>query len=77
MTQYGNREWVSLIEYILVDGRILSPYIIFKVVVHQRVWFNAYFKAHIAISLNGWTDNKIGLLWLQYFIKESAIGQQG
>ena len=36
MTQCGNREWVSLIECVSVDGRILSPYIIFKVVVHQR-----------------------------------------
>ena len=77
MTQCGNREWVSLIECVSVDGRILSPYIIFKAAVHQRAWFNAYPKAHIAISPNGWTDNKIGLLWLQHFAKESAIGQQG
>ena len=62
MTQYSNREWVSLIEYISVDGRILSPYIIFKAVVYQQAWFNAYPKAHIAISPNGWTNNKIGLL---------------
>ena len=77
MTQCGNREWVSLIECVSVGGRVLSPYIIFKAAVHQRAWFNAYPEAHIAISPNGWTDNKIGLLWLQHFAKESAIGQQG
>ena len=30
MTQYGNREWVSLIECILMDGRYLPLWIIFK-----------------------------------------------
>jgi hypothetical protein len=30
MTQHGSREWVSLIECISSDGRVLSPYVIFK-----------------------------------------------
>jgi hypothetical protein len=39
MTQYGNREWVSLIECISADGRLLSPWIIFKGKQQQKAWF--------------------------------------
>ena len=61
MMQCGNREWVSLIEAVSVVGEVLRPYIIFKAVNHQKSWTEAYPKATIACSLNGWTDNKIGL----------------
>ena len=30
ITQQGKREWVSLIECISSNGRVLSPYVIFK-----------------------------------------------
>jgi hypothetical protein len=29
-TQDGNREWYTLVEYILLKGKVLSPWIIFK-----------------------------------------------
>ena len=77
MTQCGSREWVSLIECVSVDGRILPPYIIFKAAVHQRAWLQAWPDANIAISQNGWTDNEIGYSWLEHFAKESASRQQG
>ena len=32
ITQPGNREWVSLIEAVLVGGKLIRPFIIFKAV---------------------------------------------
>ena len=65
MTQPGNREWVSVIECISLDGRRTRPWIIFKAKQHQRAWFSALPDAHIALSDNGWTDNEIGLEWFK------------
>ena len=36
MTQYGNREWVSLVECLSIDRRILQPWIIFKTKQKQK-----------------------------------------
>ena len=64
-SQPGNREWVSLIECISMDGRPLSPWIIFKAKQHQKAWNEALEAGEIAISDRGWTDNEIGLAWLE------------
>ena len=73
MTQLGNREWVSTIECILVDGRFIWLYIIFKAAIYKCAQFDAFPKANIAISENGWTDNEIRLLQLQHFAKETVV----
>lgn len=65
MVQPGNREWVSLIECISLDGRRTRPWVIFKAKQHQERWFSALPGVHIATSPNGWTDNEIGLEWLK------------
>jgi hypothetical protein len=65
MTQCGNREWVSLIECVSVSGRVLSPWVIFKGKVHQKAWRNRLNSGHIALSENGWTDDELGLEWLE------------
>ena len=65
ITQPGNREWTSLIECISMTGRKLRSWIIFKGVMLQRVWLDAYEEAHFTCSENGWINNEIGLLWLQ------------
>ena len=39
-TQQGSREWVSLVECISSDGRVLSPYVIFKAKVLLKDWYN-------------------------------------
>jgi hypothetical protein len=36
VTQYGNREWTSLIKCVSIDGRILSPWVIFKGVQYKK-----------------------------------------
>ena len=77
MTQPGNREWVSTIEAISGRGKLLQPFIIFKAVYHQIAWTHAFPEATIACTLNGWTDNEIGLAWLQHFAEETAVERQG
>jgi len=64
MTQYGNREWVSLIKCISMDGRYLPPWIIFKGKLIQKAWKEALKSGEITVSENGWTDNSIGYEWL-------------
>jgi hypothetical protein len=39
MTQPRGREWVSLIECICSNGRVLSPGIIFRAKQHLKSWF--------------------------------------
>ena len=78
MTQCGNREWVSLIECISMDGRVLKPWIIFKGKVQQKAWYEVLKEGHIAVSENGWTDNELGLAWIRKcFDPETKICQKG
>ena len=78
VTQPGNREWVSLIECISMDGRRLSPWVIFKAKQLQRAWYQVFKEGEITISDNGWTDNSIGLAWLQKcFHLETELTRKG
>jgi hypothetical protein len=43
-TQQGKREWVSLIECISSDGRVLSLYVIFKAKALNKDWYNEFRK---------------------------------
>lgn len=65
--QPGNREWVSLIECMSGDGFVLPAYIIFAGKQIQQAWGPAFgdLKAMIQVSEKGWTDNEIGVQWLQ------------
>ena len=61
-----------------MDGRILKPWIIFKAKQQQKAWHEVLKEGYIVLSENGWTDNKLGLTWLERcFAKETAIGQKG
>ena len=78
MTQPGNREWVSLIECVSMDGRRLTPFIIFKAKQLQKAWNDVLEEGEITVSDNGWTDNTIGLVWLQKcFHPETEITRRG
>jgi hypothetical protein len=59
MTQCDNRKWVSLIECISMDGRVLKSWIIFKGKLQQKAWYEILKEGHIALSENGWTDNEL------------------
>ena len=77
MTQPGNREWVSLIECISLDGRRIRPWVIFKAKQHQKAWFSTLPGVHIGLSDNGWTDNEIGVEWLEKcFELETQCGDE-
>jgi hypothetical protein len=65
MTTSGSREWVSLLECISAIGKALPPWVIFKGKVHKASWMKTLESGHIALSDTGWTDNELGLAWLQ------------
>jgi hypothetical protein len=65
MTQQGKREWVSLIECISLDGRVLSPFVIFKCKALLKDWYKNFPGGHIAASNRGWTDDELCLEWFQ------------
>ncbi|EGU71810.1 hypothetical protein FOXB_17681, partial [Fusarium oxysporum f. sp. conglutinans Fo5176] len=63
------RNWTSFIEAITADGRALTPGIIFKGKELQKQWFLDEFKQiadwYYITSPNGWTDDHIGIEWLE------------
>jgi len=66
--QDGNREMVTVIECISADGRVLPPLYIYKGSSHLVGWHtNVKIKddATFAWSPKGWTDDKLGLEWLE------------
>src|SRR5450432_3992596 len=78
--QPGNREWVTAIDCISTAGWALPPVIIFEGKVHQSTWYTEALPLDwtIAVSENGWTDNKLGLVWLQnVFEKHTAHRTKG
>jgi hypothetical protein len=78
MTPCGNLEWVSLIEYVFLHGRLLPSWVIFKGKMHQKAWYTHFTDGHIALSENGWTDNELGLKWLkECFHPETEKTQKG
>jgi hypothetical protein len=77
MTQPRNREWVSLVECISIDGRRTRLWVILKANQHQKAWFSTLPDAHIAVSVNGWTDNETGLEWIEkWFEPETRCGDE-
>jgi hypothetical protein len=68
LTQPGNREWVTVIESVNASGWALPPMIIFKGKMHQSSWYEngkLPYNWVIAVSENGWTNDKLGLTWLK------------
>jgi hypothetical protein len=69
--QDGSREWVSLLAAICADGTTLPPSIIFpsKNSTIQSHWVadieTGKHTIHVASSPSGWTNNDIGLAWLE------------
>src|SRR5450432_2354198 len=78
--QPGNREWVTAIDCISSYGWSLPPVIIFEGKVHQSTWYTDALPLDwtIGVSENGWTDDKLGLVWLQsVFEKHTAYRTKG
>lgn len=67
--QPGNRKWVTAIEAVNAKGWAIPPFIIFDGKLHQMTWYQTGIPAtwRIAVSDNGWTNDKLGLEWIQHF----------
>ena len=83
-TQDGNREWVTLVECVSLVGAVLSPWVIFKGKVQLKKWSSKLqelrkgeeFPGHICTSVNGWTDNELGVEWLRNCFEPETIKTQ-
>jgi hypothetical protein len=68
--QPGNREWVTLIAAINAAGWSVPPFLIFAGQYHLSAWYEEAEIPRdwaIALSDNGWTNNKLGVEWLKHF----------
>jgi hypothetical protein len=69
--QDGNREWITLLACICGDGSFLPPGLLFASAnsTLQSNWVEGIrvgkHKAFVSSSPNGWSDNEIGLAWLE------------
>ncbi|KAK1917292.1 hypothetical protein P3342_000005 [Pyrenophora teres f. teres] len=68
--QPGNREWVTVIQGVGALGRRIPPFVVFAGKVLINVWFeNLPTDWILEVSPNGWTNNQLGLAWLDHFKK--------
>jgi hypothetical protein len=78
--QPGNREWITIIKCINALGGDIILLIIFDAVMHQAAWYKDDIilpEWSIGVSDNGWTNNEIGLTWLNLFhehTKDRTVG---
>ena len=77
----GNREWVTLIAAICADGSRLPPGIIFPAAGRavRAGWVHSIdpekHSIHFTTSANGWTDNDLGLTWLEQVFDRYTKGK--
>lgn len=73
--QPGNREWVTVIDCISSYGYSVPPVIIFEGKVHQSTWYSDTLPSDwvIGVSENGWTDNELGLTWLEQVFEKHTV----
>jgi len=67
-TQDGSREWVTVIEAVSGDGRVLRPMIINKGQAHYMGWYAKLKRDDVAtfgVSEKGWSNEDLGLRWLR------------
>lgn len=70
----GNRELITVVDCICADGSVLPPLIIMKGKRPSYGWIkdSELEKGWIAASPNGWTDNELGLKWLEEIFDAST-----
>jgi hypothetical protein len=65
LLQPGDREWVTAIECVHLDG-VLPPTIIFKAKLLMSAWCRTVPSDwRFEVSANGWTTDEIGISWLE------------
>ena len=60
----GNRDWVSIIEYISMEGSLLDPMVIFKGIQPTDDLPNDLPFWQYAFLYNGWSNKQLALSWL-------------
>ena len=77
----GNREWVSIIEFISRCGQYRPPpYFIFQGKQIQSAWAKGIELDRdtvLQVSQNGWTDREIALNWLKFYDAHTKPRTQG
>ena len=74
--QPGNYEWITITIAINAVGSVLPPQIIFAGKKHQSQWFSAIpHNYRINMSDNGWTNDGLGLDWLQEMFEKHTATQ--
>ncbi|KAF1934447.1 DDE-domain-containing protein, partial [Didymella exigua CBS 183.55] len=69
--QAGNREWVTVLACVCADGSALPPGIIYEAAgpAIRSSWVDdikpEQHSAHFTTSPTGWTNNNVGLAWLE------------
>ena len=78
--QPGNREWVTVIQGVSSQGRVIPPFIILSGQYHLSSWYTDDELPPdwvIAVSENGWTTNELGFAWLKHFDKHTRCHSTG
>ena len=76
--QDGSRQWITLLACICADGSCLEPALIYQSASGsiQDTWLQALdpdiHQIRISSSPSGWTNNEIGLAWLQQVFDRST-----
>ncbi|EDN08103.1 conserved hypothetical protein [Histoplasma mississippiense (nom. inval.)] len=81
LIQPGDREWATVIAGVNATGWALRTMIILKGKMHQSHWYETEKLPHdwvIGVSENGWTNDKLGLIWLkEIFDKDTRSRTKG
>lgn len=73
----GDRKWVTTIEYVSCYGQIFPPTVIFAGKKIRDKWAETWPDPIYSVSDNGWTNNEIGLQWLQKVFHPTTVGLGG
>lgn len=70
----GNRQLITVVDCICADGTVLPPLIIMKGKRPSYGWVkdSELEEGWIAASPNGWTDNELGLKWMEHVFDAST-----
>ncbi|EDO03136.1 hypothetical protein SS1G_05615 [Sclerotinia sclerotiorum 1980 UF-70] len=76
--QPGNREWATAIICVDGEGHNIPPFLIVKGEYHLSNWYtegDLLYDWLIKLTINGWTDNEIGLEWIKHFNKHTETAE--
>ena len=78
--QPGNWKWATVIQGVNADGWCIPPFVILQGTYHLASWYSESNLPPgwvIGTTHNGWTNNEIGLEWIQHFDRHTASRVKG